>query len=138
LEIAAAASAAAVVSTGQPAPAAAAALASGEPAPGAAAGDASVLSKVSKEEAGMVQNIQNQAPGYARMLLDSIMGGPQKSAAAAAIVGPEDVPLQTSNRMSGRQTAVQETELERKTRELQVSCTFFAMRQGFKFMVVLS
>jgi hypothetical protein len=118
---AAAASAAAAVPAGQPAPAAAAALANGGPAPGAAAGDAGMLSRVGKQAAGLMQNIQNQAPGYARMLQDSFMG-PQQSAAAAAMGGPEHVPLQTRNSMSG----IQETELERKTRELQVGCTFCA------------
>jgi hypothetical protein len=114
---AAASAAAAATPAGQPAPAAAAALANGSPAPGVAA-DGSVLGRMGKQAAGLMQNFQSQAPGYARMLQDTIMGGPQQAAAAAAMGGPEHVPqpLATRNSMSG----MQETELERKTRELQV------------------
>lgn len=112
---AAAAAAAAAQAGQQPAPAAAAALANGGPPPGVAAVDGSMLNSVRKQAAGLMQNIQSQAPGYARMLQDTLMGAP--GAAAAAMGGPEHVP-QPAGR--GSMPGMQETELERKTRELQV------------------
>jgi hypothetical protein len=117
----AAAAAAAAQAGQQPAPAIAAALANGGPPGVAVAADGSVLNNMRKQAAGLMQNIQSQAPGYARMLQDTLMGAPQAGAAAAAnaMGGPEHVPQPAGARstMSG----MQETELERKTRELQVT-----------------
>lgn len=116
-----AAAAAAAQAGQQPAPAAAAALANGGPLPAAAAAataaDGSVLGSMRKQAAGLMQNIQSQAPGYARMLQDTLMGGPQGNP-AAAMGGPEHVPQPVGAR--GSMSGMQETELERKTRELQV------------------
>jgi hypothetical protein len=69
-----------------------------------------------KRAAGMMQSIQSQAPGYARMLQDTLMGGQQGN--PAAMGGPEHVPQPVGAR--GSMSGMQETELERKTRELQV------------------
>lgn len=111
---AAAAPAAIAAQPGQPAPAAAAALANGGPPPGAAAADGSMLNSMRKQVGGLMQNFQSQAPGYARVMADSLQG-----AAAAVMGGPEHVP-QPAGR--GSMPGMQETELERKTRELQVRC----------------
>lgn len=124
---AAAAAAAAAQAGQQPPPDAAAALANGGPPGGAVAADGSVLNNMRKQAAGLMQNLQSQAPGYARMLQDTLMGAPQAGAAAAAnaMGGPEHVPQPAGARstMSG----MQETELERKTRELQVSHGYCAI-----------
>lgn len=142
---AAGAAAAAAAQAGQPPPsaeaaaAAAAALANGGPpssaaaAAAAAAGvqDGSVLNNIRKQAAGLMQNMQSNAPGYARMLQDTLMGTPQAAAAAAAnaMGGPEHVPQPVGAR--GSMSGMQETELERKTRELQVGA-----RVGYCFLEV--
>jgi hypothetical protein len=121
---AAGAAAAAAQAGQQPAPAAAAALANGGPPGVAVAADGSVLNNMRKQAAGLMQNIQSQAPGYARMLQDTLMGAPQAGAAAAAnaMGGPEHVPQPAGAR--GTMSGMQETELERKTRELQVTLCY--------------
>lgn len=100
-------------------------LANGMPPAGAiaAAADGSVLNNMRKQAAGLMQNISNQAPGYARMLQDTLMGNPQ---ATAAMGGPEHVPQPVAARSS--MPGIQETELERKTRELQVGTGCLCLR----------
>jgi hypothetical protein len=99
---------------------AAAMLPNGAPA---AAADGAMLSSVRKQATGLMQQIQSSAPGYARMLQDTLMGtqGNPNAAAAAAMGGPEHVPGQHHDGRQGPAGGhMQETELERKTRELQV------------------
>lgn len=83
-------------------------------------GDVAVGATVRKQVTGIMQQISASAPGYARMLQDSIMGGHAgiPAAAAAGLGGPEHVPGQEGR--VGVAGHAQETELERKTRELQV------------------
>lgn len=109
---AAGAAAAGVSGDGMGAPAAAAATANG--------GTAEVMSAMMRKGMGMVQSIQQQAPGYARMLSGLTAGAADgavraaDAAAAEALSGPEHVP-----QAAGRPPA-QESEAERRTRELQV------------------
>ncbi|KAF8063028.1 XI-F [Scenedesmus sp. PABB004] len=72
-------------------------------------GDGTVLGSMRKQAGAMLQ----QAPGYARMLGESLgmAGHPD----GAGLGGPEHVP----GGYDGRPPHLQETELERKTRELQ-------------------
>jgi hypothetical protein len=79
------------------------------------AGEGTVLQHMRKAT-GMMQSALGQAPGYARMMQDSFVSAAQ--AAAGAIGGPEHVPQPAAGRAST--AGMQETELERKTRELQV------------------
>jgi hypothetical protein len=110
---AAAAGAAAAVAAQQQQDAAAPLANGGPPGAAAAAGvDGNVLNNMRKAMA--------QAPGYARMVQESFMGATQAAAAAAAnaMGGPEHVPQPAAARSS--MSGMQETDLERKTRELQV------------------
>jgi hypothetical protein len=121
---AAAATAAAVAPQGAPVTpiAASAAAAAGMSADAALAnGDGTVLNQMRKQASTLISN----APGYARMLQESLMGagpavGSPGAAAAAAMGGPEHVPGQHDARLPGSGGGAQETELERRTRELQV------------------
>lgn len=124
----AAATAAAVSAPPGTAPAAAAGVAAASAAAVAgmgpdgtplANGDAHVSTSMRRQVTGLMQQISASAPGYARMLQDSIMGPGGHAAAAAGLGGPEHVPGQEA-RVGVHAGHPQETELERKTRELQV------------------
>lgn len=87
-------------------------------------GDASVGNSMRRQVTGLMQQISASAPGYARMLQDSFMGPGGHAAAAAGLGGPEHVPGQEARVGAQHAGHPQETELERKTRELQVrACT---------------